>query len=193
VSEFYLPFSFAKLKVTISLAHYFFYKKTVVFDINIENVDNKIDWTIQYFFKYQIAVSCFTYAPMLLFFIYFNPEPIVKEELKPKEQTEPNQVIIFEKGEEKLLQIKDNNERIELALHLNQLYFFKASDNYIEVFYTNEQNTEGPSRLVFRNTLKDVENQFLSIPQLSRCHKAYIINTDKVKEVSGNTKGYYLL
>jgi Protein of unknown function (DUF3945) len=30
VSEFYLPFSFAKLKVTISLAHCFFYKKTLM-------------------------------------------------------------------------------------------------------------------------------------------------------------------
>jgi LytTr DNA-binding domain len=160
------------------------------FDINIENVENKLDWSINYYFFYQIPIACFTFAPMLVFFIFFDPTPIVKEKIAPIEITPTNitsNEIIAK--EEKILNIKDTNDRVELTINLSQLYFFKASDNYIEIFH---KNTEGPFRIVIRNSLKDIENQFLDVPQLFRCHKAYIVNTEKVIEISGNAKGYFL-
>jgi LytTr DNA-binding domain len=192
IKKFYIWFVF--FAFLASVMAYFF-------DINIEKVDNKLDWTIHYFLDYQVAISCFTYAPMLVFFMFFDPEPIVKEDFEINELSESNELNISEKTE-KLLQIKDNNERIELSINLNQFYYFKASDNYIEIFYKNAQDNvdagnpnsfgKGLSRTVFRNTLKDIENQFSDVPQLFRCHKAYIINIQKVIAVSGNTKGYFL-
>jgi LytTr DNA-binding domain len=160
------------------------------FDINVENAENKLDWTIHYILYYQIPISCFTYAPMWLFFIAFDPEPISKEKIESNE-TAPANIISNEiiAKEEKILNIKDTNNRVELTINLSQLYFFKASDNYIEIFH---KNTEGPFRIVIRNSLKDIENQFLDVPQLFRCHKAYIVNTEKVIEISGNAKGYFL-
>jgi DNA-binding LytR/AlgR family response regulator len=62
----------------------------------------------------------------------------------------------------------------------------------LKFFHRNAPNTEGVSRVVLRNTLKDLENQFSDIPQLFRCHKAYIVNTEKVVAINGNTKGYFL-
>jgi LytTr DNA-binding domain len=192
IKKFYVWFAF--FAFLASLMAYFF-------DINIEKVDNKLDWTIHYFLDYQVAVSCFTYAPMLAFFMFFDPEHIVKEDFEINELIESNELNISEKTE-KLLQIKDNNERIELSINLNRFYYFKASDNYIEIFYKNAQNTfdagnldslgRGSSRTVFRNTLKDIEHQFSDVPQLLRCHKAFIVNTEKVTEISGNAKGYFL-
>jgi LytTr DNA-binding domain len=163
------------------------------FDFNVAQFDNKLDWSIDYIFIYQIPIACFTFAPMLVFFIFFDPESIVKEEITSIENTPANVTSneIIAK-EEKILNIKDTNNRVELTINLNQLYFFKASDNYIEIFYRNATNTEGPLRMVIRNSLKDIENQFLDVPQLFRCHKAYIVNIEKVTEINGNAKGYFL-
>jgi hypothetical protein len=157
-----------------------------IFDINVTEVNNKIEWSIDYLLYYQIPISCFVYAPMLAFFIFFDPHPYLNEKSKIQIEEENLHTIQIE---ETILQVNDNNERVELTVNLDLLYYFKASDNYIEIFH---KNTEGVNRVVIRNTLKDIENQFLDIPQLFRCHKAFIVNTEKVKEVSGNAKGYSL-
>jgi hypothetical protein len=157
-----------------------------IFDINVSEVNNKLAWSIDYLIFYQIPVSCFVYAPMLAFFIFFDPYPYLNE--KPIIQIEGENLNTV-KLEETILPVKDANERVELSVNLERLYFFKASDNYIEIFH---KNTEGVIRVVIRNTLKNIENQFLDIPQLFRCHKAFIVNTEKVREVNGNAKGYFL-
>jgi LytTr DNA-binding domain len=157
-------------------------------DVYYQNVEDIMNWGFKYYVSYQIPILVFIVVSLLFFFVVYDPNPTKQIEAE-NNQAVLGQKISFETTQEIVLEVKDTNNRVELNIFLNELYFFKASDNYIEIFH---KNTEGVNRTIIRNTLKDIENQFLDIPQMFRCHKAFIVNTEKVKEVSGNAKGYFL-
>lgn len=161
-----------------------------LFDFYYLNPNDFVSWGSKYYVNYQIPIVIFVAMFLLLFFVVFDPNP-AKGNFQEINKSSNLLELKTTQGfvERKILEVKDTNNRVELNIFLNELYFFKASDNYVEIFY---KNTEGVTRVVIRNTLKDIENQFSDIPQLFRCHKAFVVNTEKVKEVIGNAKGYYL-
>jgi hypothetical protein len=108
-----------------------------IFDIYTTVVNNRIEWTFDYLLYYQIPISCFTYALMLVFFLFYDPYLNLNTENRILSKEETSSTV---KHKETILQVKDTNERVELPVNLENLYFFKASDNYIEIFH---KNTEG--------------------------------------------------
>lgn len=87
------------------------------------------------------------------------------------------------------IQIYGLNAGENLHLSIDQFYYIKASDNYLEVFYMNEK---GMARTIIRNTLKSLETGLQQYPILFRCHKSYLVNMEKVISISGNAQGYKL-
>jgi DNA-binding LytR/AlgR family response regulator len=45
---------------------------------------------------------------------------------------------------------------------------------------------------MFRSTLKKMEGQLQAYPFFYRCHRAYIVNMNKVVHISGNAQGFKL-
>lgn len=90
------------------------------------------------------------------------------------------------KSVSKLLFIGDyQNERVELFP--DDLHVITAASNYVKLFHLQKE------QLVYsmiRSTLKKAEETALSEPNFFRCHRAYIINLDKVVHVEGNAQGY---
>lgn len=77
------------------------------------------------------------------------------------------------------------NERVELFP--DDLYVVTSASNYIKLFHLQKE------QLVYsmiRSTLKKAEETVLSEPNFFKCHRAYIINLDKVVHVEGNAQGY---
>ncbi len=72
---------------------------------------------------------------------------------------------------------KDENGVLRLTLKANDLLYFSASDNYVEVHYKTEK---GQKKYLIRNTLKRIEEEYKDLPFL-RCHRSYMVNLDKVK------------
>ncbi len=70
------------------------------------------------------------------------------------------------------------------------LRYMVAADNYVQVHYLNEQGVL--SQYLFRSTLKKVELELEDLCNFFRCHRAYIVNLEKVEEVIGNAQGYRL-
>jgi hypothetical protein len=171
------------------------------FDVYFIDVKDVFNWSTKYFLYYQIPILLFNISPILLFLLFYKP--IFNEKILVESINYLDLPLQYEKFEErKLLNVKDASNRLVLNLFKEEIYYFKASDNYIELFYKKAENPvdagnpdyfgKGLYRLVIRNSLKDVESQFSEIPQLFRCHKAFIINTDKMQEISGNTKGFFV-
>ncbi|MBN4065836.1 LytTR family transcriptional regulator, partial [Candidatus Amoebophilus asiaticus] len=63
-------------------------------------------------------------------------------------------------------------------------------DNYIEIFSENEG---GITKNLLRNTLRKAEESLLNYPYLFKCHRAYIVNLQKIQSVIGNSQGYKLV
>ncbi len=79
------------------------------------------------------------------------------------------------------------NDTFQLAA--DQLLYVTSADNYIEIYYL--ENSDLKKKLQ-RNTLKKAEEILATHKQFFRCHRMYIVNLDKVENVSGNAQGYKL-
>lgn len=85
--------------------------------------------------------------------------------------------------------LQGDNQGEMLQLPTAQIYYLAAADNYVQVFYF--ENGQLKSRML-RTTLKKMEDALSDYPQFFRCHRTYLVNLDKVQQVSGNAQGYRL-
>lgn len=82
-----------------------------------------------------------------------------------------------------------DNQGEVLTLEPEQIRYLAAADNYVQVFFV--QNGTLKSKML-RATLRKMEDALAPWPQFFRCHRTYLVNLDKVVQVSGNAQGYRL-
>lgn len=76
------------------------------------------------------------------------------------------------------------NKNETLKLQKDQLLFIKAVENYVEICFI-DKNNKAVSK-TFRQTLSNVCEQ---LPFLQKCHRSYLVNTNTIKEIIGNSQG----
>ena len=80
-----------------------------------------------------------------------------------------------------------DNQKEKLELYADDLHLVSAASNYIKIFHIKKD------KLVYsilRSTLKKTEESLGAHSPFYKCHRAYIINLDKVVHVEGNAQGY---
>ncbi len=82
----------------------------------------------------------------------------------------------------------NGNESVEISS--DRLLYIKAADNYVEV--VKQVNGGIQSRLI-RTTLKKVGMDLKAFPGILQCHRAYIINTEKVEKMHRSPNGYTIV
>lgn len=85
--------------------------------------------------------------------------------------------------------ISSENKNEEIHLDLDDLLFMQSADNYIEVHFMKNNL---PAKSIVRNSLKQVEQDLKEYKSVFRCHKSFLVNTNKVSSFSGNAQGYKL-
>jgi hypothetical protein len=70
------------------------------------------------------------------------------------------------------------------TLGKNRLIYIKALENYVELFYM-DKNGRIAHRLI-RSTMKKVEAALKPHREFLRCHRSYIVNTDKIESLHGS-------
>lgn len=85
--------------------------------------------------------------------------------------------------------LSGDNQNETLTLPAGQILYLEAADNYVRVFYQQENST---GSTLLRSTLKNMEAQLSGHPQFFRCHRTFLVNLDRVVHVSGNAQGYKL-
>ncbi len=88
-----------------------------------------------------------------------------------------------------LITIPAENEKESLTLSPDNFLYASAADNYIRIYYLQNQEIKNQ---MLRGTLKKLEEILAPHAQLYRCHRTYIVNLHKVKNISGNAQGYKL-
>ena len=63
--------------------------------------------------------------------------------------------------------------------------------NYVKVVYRSATDGRMVAKLI-RTSMKRVEAAVASCPYIIRCHRAFLVNLQKVKEICGNLQGYLL-
>ena len=96
----------------------------------------------------------------------------------------------LESAPDAMITLKSDNKNEELQIPAKSLLYITSADNYISVTYL-EQGKEAHKLL--RSTLKNAKEDLRTYTAFYRCHRAWIVNLDRVISVSGNSQGYRLV
>lgn len=103
----------------------------------------------------------------------------------------PPMLYLRQKFGERIIPLSDNaiiltgeNKNEILRLEKEELLFIKAVENYIEICFI-DQNKKIISK-TFRQTLSNVCEQ---VPFMKKSHRSYLVNTNTIKEIIGNSQG----
>lgn len=96
----------------------------------------------------------------------------------------------LESAPDAMVTLKSDNKNEELQISAKSLLYITSADNYISVTYL-EQGKEVQKLL--RSTLKNAKEDLRTYTAFYRCHRAWIVNLDRVISVSGNSQGYRLV
>jgi len=81
------------------------------------------------------------------------------------------------------------NEKDKLELEPQDLLYIESADNYSMVHYLVKGSL---TKVLVRGSLKRMEQQCAAFPEIMRCHRAFIVNTQNVTHIEGNAAGYKL-
>ena len=88
-----------------------------------------------------------------------------------------------------IINLMDNNGTLKLSVKLDNLYYIKAEDNYINVFY---QRSGVIASYMLRCKMKTIEDNCAESSSLMRCHRSYIVNIKKVSVLHNEADGFVL-
>lgn len=98
---------------------------------------------------------------------------------KNKSETKTNQIIRF----------YADNDKDFIEFNNNEFYFIESSGNYIEIYLLYEDKI---IRKTYRSALKRALDFFNDTPEIVQCHRAFIVNTNKIINAKGNSQGLRL-
>ena len=75
-----------------------------------------------------------------------------------------------------------------LALLPEDFLYAEAQDNYVQIYWRRENDTQSK---MLRLSISRLEEQ-LTVPNIVRTHRSYMVNLEKVSQVKGNSNGLRL-
>lgn len=144
-----------------------FFSGTVLYLYNRTIVNNGLDYTLLTYGRFlSITVLC-----MIPVFV----PPMVYLRQKFGE-------LIIPPPENSILLTGENKNEI-LQLERQELLFIRAIENYVEICFIDKNNKVISK--TFRQTLSNICGQ---VPFLEKCHRSYLVNVNRIKEISGNSQ-----
>ncbi len=92
--------------------------------------------------------------------------------------------------DDKKILLYDNSGNLKLSVNQENLFYIKSDDNYVKVWFQDEQSTL--KQFMLRCKLKTIEESF-SDSDLVRCHRKYIVNINKIERLTHQKDGSYSL
>ena len=82
----------------------------------------------------------------------------------------------------------DEKGTMRISIKMDDFLYLKGSDNYVTIFY---QKNGSVTKFLLRNTIKKLEQNFKYHP-ITRCHRSYMVNFDKIKVIRRERGGHIL-
>jgi tetratricopeptide (TPR) repeat protein len=155
-----------------------------------------------YYIKVEVEGYLFFSLMMFTFIAYILPLYIIliviekyllkKHALEAKKLNQHFKTIHDEKKEvkevQKTITLKSNLTKEELETEVDKMLYIEAQGNYCRIVCIDENNNVVLHMI--RMTMLLAEEQCNSYNNLVRCHKSFIVNTNHIQRVSGNSRGY---
>lgn len=134
-----------------------------------------------YMFLYSLSVGIPISAIYILSrYIYLNSHKNIPPNNTPQQIETPEQSI------NTILRISANNTVLTIAE--KDLLYVQSMENYCTLYYLEGNSVK---KIWLRISLSNILTQ-IQTQTIKRCHRSYIINLEKVKDLKGNAQGYKL-
>jgi hypothetical protein len=88
------------------------------------------------------------------------------------------------------VRVMAENSKDKLEINLSDFIYLGSTGNYVQVFYLVNNELRN---VLLRNTLKQIEQQVKESQSIIKCHRAFLINKNKIIRVKGNSQGLRLI
>lgn len=145
-----------------------------------------------YFFsifpKGLIVVSVIVIVPYTITALYgaFNSQRKTLSLMKYDEEA-VSDVEGISKGAQ-IVHLSDNNGKLKFSIKLDNLFYIVSQENYIQIYYMSHDKIES---YLLRCKITTIEESFAG-SSLVRCHRSYIINTDKIRMIRKYKNNLYI-
>ena len=157
-----------------------------------------LELTWKNLFYYQGIALSVGLLPIIIYTLYIqnhklqqfkNEAAILQKKLEGKREHEQSDSKSVEAASSDVITFENDNQTEKKTLDAKHLVYIESASNYIKIFF--EQKGE-VSYAIVRMTMKKAAETINSYSVFFRCHRAYIVNLDKIEQVDGNAQGYKL-
>lgn len=153
-------------------------------DLIYTNPDN---WSIRYLWE-EIR-NCYLAGVLFYVFLKFGTFYFMSKKNLPQAGAVPEAEQRSASTVATEIFIKTQVKQDDFGFVADDLLFAEAEGNYIELTFC--RNGVVVTELK-RISLRQFESQIAGFPVFFRCHRAYLVNLARIKNVSGNSQGYFL-
>lgn len=119
------------------------------------------------------------YTVLWLYFAYLDKTKQLEQLTKNEGKEQVN---------DKMIAFYDDNGKMKLTVLVEDVLYLEASDNYVSIHYQSKNKL---AKYLLRNSLKNLEGSVHKFG-ITRCHRSYMVNSNKVKLVKRERDGVFL-
>ncbi len=136
------------------------------------------------FLTHTLIVGIFPaiFIPFYTYFKLLKKNMVVSEAINKYSASPPNS--------NEMVKIISSAKEESLELPKNQILYFMAQGNYIQVVYLNENHLQ--VKKMIRATMKSLEENLSGHSEFLRIHRSYIVNRNQIVKSTGNAQGITL-
>ena len=154
-------------------------------------------FTVRYLLWYQFITTAIGITPIVIFVLIRQNQQLKKYSAEAaslqSKLAEMNKIEMKSSAsvpkvdDNERLVIKGDYQKEKVDIKVNELLYVAAANNYVKVYFFENGKVVYS---ILRITMKKMEDTLLPYPNFFRCHRAFVINLYRVKEVIGNAQGY---
>jgi len=176
--------------------------KMIAFVIVIMSVTSIVNWffsntylpekTTRHSLLFFVSNTVFIGFFPLTFYVFIVEKIRAKKHQEIANNITANNKLYVKKeavNTHKTIVLTGDNRSEKITIAQNDLLYISSEKNYASVFYLEDNKIK---EKLLRISLTKLEEQFQEHKAIVRCHKSYIINTQKVTELQGNARSYVL-
>ena len=121
--------------------------------------------------------------------IYFNYSWALKRKLRKAQILNEKLGSKIALYESRILTLIGENQKEVIKIETDSLILIQSYDNYSKIVMEDQGQLKTE---IIRSSLKNLASQ-IKLPFILRCHRSFIVNLAKIKEVKGNARDYRMI
>lgn len=141
------------------------------------------------YLAFKIVLICLVFPVLIMLINEINNQKIHLQEMRRKILEFEEQLGSGRLDKKQTLELVSDSRNEKLILEPESLILVRSAENYVEIVYQKDQSVQ---KKLLRSTMRSIEDQLRSHPEMVRCHRTCIVNTGKGTKILRTQQGIKL-